>query len=81
MEIPSHLVEIMKQTNFFERLKRLGKVELKVEIPIDFDSVGCRSCNWVGDIKDCIIGEYTQNSLSCPKCGAFCGEMCKGEIK
>ena len=60
-------------STIFDRLKKNGRLVGK-PILINLSKVGCRSCDWVGKTEDCVYGVITDQSLSCPECGAFCGE-------
>ena len=59
-----------------KELRRRGYLHASFSVMLN-GQVGCRSCNWVGDMDECIVGKYTKMSISCPGCGAFCGELCK----
>jgi len=75
LDLPKDVIE-----HTFRELRKKGRVDATFSVPLSFnDLVGCRSCNWIGDMGDCEVGKYTKNSLSCPECGAFCGEFCSIE--
>ena len=73
LNLPPYIID-----QSIKKLREQGYLQTSFSVKLYFDGqLMCRNCRWSGNTDECIPGKFTKTSISCPECGAFCGELCK----